>query len=42
MRQYSMVTRAVEDYLKAIYKLQKEGAPASTNAIADSMGLRAA
>jgi DtxR family transcriptional regulator, Mn-dependent transcriptional regulator len=37
-----MVTRAVEDYLKAIYKLQQEGAPASTNAIADSMGLQAA
>src|SRR5437868_2696553 len=37
-----MVTRAVEDYLKAIYKLQQDGAPASTNAIADSMGLQAA
>jgi len=37
-----MVTRAVEDYLKAIYKLQQAGAPATTNAIADSMGLRAA
>src|SRR6266550_2428063 len=37
-----MVTQAVEDYLKAIYKLQRAGAPATTNAIADSMGLRAA
>lgn len=37
-----MVTRAVEDYLKAIYKLQQVGAPATTNAIADGMGLRAA
>ncbi len=37
-----MVTRAVEDYLKAIYKLQQAGALATTNAIADSMGLRAA
>jgi DtxR family Mn-dependent transcriptional regulator len=37
-----MVTRAVEDYLKAIYKLQQDGTPASTNAIADSMGLQAA
>lgn len=37
-----MVTRAVEDYLKAIYKLQKDGAPATTNAIAERMGLRAA
>ncbi|MEO8285791.1 MAG: metal-dependent transcriptional regulator [Chloroflexota bacterium] len=37
-----MVTRAVEDYLKAIYKLQRDGAPATTNAIADILGLRAA
>src|SRR5437867_7863868 len=37
-----MVTRAVEDYLKAIYKLQQDGTPASTNAIAHSMGLQAA
>src|SRR5947199_1657955 len=37
-----MVTRAVEDYLKTIYKLQHDGSPASTNAIAESMGLRAA
>jgi DtxR family Mn-dependent transcriptional regulator len=37
-----MVTRAVEDYLKAIYKLQHDGSPATTNAIAESMGLRAA
>ncbi|HKP53918.1 MAG TPA: metal-dependent transcriptional regulator [Chloroflexia bacterium] len=37
-----MVTRSVEDYLKAIYKLQQNGSPATTNAIAESMGLRAA
>ncbi len=37
-----MVTRAVEDYLKVIYKLQQDGSPATTNAIAESMGLRAA
>lgn len=37
-----MVTGAVEDYLKAIYKLQQSGAPATTNAIAGQMGLRAA
>jgi DtxR family Mn-dependent transcriptional regulator len=37
-----MATRAVEDYLKAIYKLQRDGAPATTNAIAETLGLRAA
>ena len=37
-----MVTRAVEDYLKVIYKLQRDGSRATTNAIAESMGLRAA
>lgn len=37
-----MITRAVEDYLKAIYKLQQDGSRATTNAIAESMGLRAA
>jgi DtxR family Mn-dependent transcriptional regulator len=37
-----MVTRAVEDYLKAIYKLQRDGAPATTNAIAEVLGVRAA
>ncbi|MEO5952864.1 MAG: metal-dependent transcriptional regulator [Chloroflexia bacterium] len=37
-----MVTRAVEDYLKAIYKLQREGEPASTNAIAEALNIRAA
>lgn len=37
-----MVTLAVEDYLKAIYKLQQDGSPATTNSIAESMGLRAA
>jgi DtxR family Mn-dependent transcriptional regulator len=37
-----MVTRSVEDYLKAIYKLQQDGSPATTNSIAESLGLRAA
>ena len=37
-----MVTRAVEDYLKAIYKLQREGASATTNAIAEALSIRAA
>jgi DtxR family Mn-dependent transcriptional regulator len=37
-----MVTRAVEDYLKAIYKLQRSGSPATTNAIAETLGIRAA
>lgn len=37
-----MVTRAVEDYLKVIYKLQQDGSRATTNAIAGNMGLRAA
>ncbi len=36
-----MVTRAVEDYLKIIYKLQSDGAPATTNHIAEHLGLRA-
>src|SRR4051794_7142784 len=37
-----MATRAVEDYLKALYKLQQSGSRATTNAIAERMGLRAA
>lgn len=37
-----MVTRAVEDYLKVIYKLQQSGSAATTNAIAEGLGLRAA
>ena len=37
-----MVTRAVEDYLKAIYKLQRSGSPATTTAIAELLGIRAA
>lgn len=37
-----MVTGAVEDYLKAIYKLQQSGSPATTNAIAGQLGLRPA
>ena len=37
-----MVTRSVEDYLKAIYNLQRDGSPATTNAIAERIGVRAA
>ncbi len=37
-----MVTRSVEDYLKAIYKLQHSGSPATTNLIAERLALRAA
>lgn len=37
-----VVSRAVEDYLKVIYKLQQDGSRATTNAIAGNMGLRAA
>jgi DtxR family Mn-dependent transcriptional regulator len=37
-----MATRAVEDYLKTIYKLQQSGSRATTNAIAERLGLRAA
>ncbi len=35
-------TPAVEDYLKAIYRLQQDGSAATTNAIAERLGLRAA
>ncbi len=37
-----MATRAVEDYLKAIYKLQQDGSRATTNALAERLGVRAA
>ncbi len=37
-----MPTPATEDYLKAIYKLEENGRGASTNAIADRMGVSAA
>lgn len=37
-----MATRAVEDYLKAIYKLQRDGSPATTNALAEVLGIKAA
>lgn len=37
-----MVSAAAEDYLKAIYRLQETGSPASTNAIAELLGVRAA
>lgn len=32
-----VLTQAIEDYMKAIYKLQQEGAAATTNAIADRL-----
>jgi DtxR family transcriptional regulator, Mn-dependent transcriptional regulator len=34
-----MLTQAVQDYLKIIYKLQREGAGVTTNAIADRLGV---
>lgn len=34
-----MLTQAIEDYLKAIYKLHREGGTVTTNAIADRMGV---
>ena len=37
-----MPTPATEDYLKAIYKLQENAEAASTNAVADRMGVSAA
>ncbi len=37
-----MPTPAIEDYLKAVYKLQENAEAASTNAIADRMGVSAA
>jgi DtxR family transcriptional regulator, Mn-dependent transcriptional regulator len=37
-----MVTPTVENYLKAIYRLQQSGSPATTNAVAERLGLRAA
>ena len=33
------LTASVEDYLKAIYHLSEAGSPASTNAIAESLGI---
>jgi DtxR family Mn-dependent transcriptional regulator len=36
-----MTTPAVEDYLKAIYQLSDGGAPVSTSAIADRLGIAA-
>jgi DtxR family transcriptional regulator, Mn-dependent transcriptional regulator len=36
-----MTTPAVEDYLKAIYQLSEEGAPVSTSAIAERLGVAA-
>jgi DtxR family Mn-dependent transcriptional regulator len=37
-----MVSHAIEDYLKAIYRLQQDGSAATTNAIAERVGVRAA
>lgn len=37
-----MTTPAVEDYLKAIYELSREGTPVSTSALADRLGVAAA
>ncbi|MGH9194354.1 MAG: iron dependent repressor, metal binding and dimerization domain protein, partial [Acidimicrobiia bacterium] len=34
-----MLTQAIEDYLKIIYKLQREGAAVTTNAIAERLGV---
>jgi len=34
-----MLTQAIQDYLKIIYKLQGEGAGVTTNAIADRLGV---
>lgn len=35
----TMLTQAIEDYLKIIYKLQREGGGATTNAIAERMSV---
>jgi DtxR family Mn-dependent transcriptional regulator len=37
-----MLSEAVQDYLKAIYKLQERGGPVSTSALAEAMGVAAA
>lgn len=37
-----MVSHTIEDYLKAIYRLQQDGSAATTNAIAERVGVRAA
>ena len=34
-----MITQAIQDYLKAIYKLSSDDKPVSTNAIAERMGV---
>ncbi len=38
----SVLTHAMEDYIKAIYKLQQQSGRATTIAIADEMGFSAA
>ncbi len=37
-----MITRSIQDYLKTIYDLTKSGGAASTNALAERLGLAAA
>lgn len=37
-----MLTQAVQDYLKIIYKLQREGVGVTTNAVAERLGVAAA
>lgn len=37
-----MLSEAVENYLKAIYELQQESSPVSTNALAEKLGVSAA
>ena len=37
-----MLSEAVQDYLKTIYKLQERGGPVSTSALAEAMGVAAA
>src|SRR5574341_1368771 len=37
-----MLSQAVQDYLKTIYKLQEQGGMVSTSALAEEMGVRAA
>jgi DtxR family Mn-dependent transcriptional regulator len=37
-----MLSEAVQDYLKAIYKLQEQGGAVSTSALAEAMDVTAA
>ena len=36
-----MLSESMQDYLKAIFKLQEHGGPASTSAVAESLGVSA-